>query len=466
MVLVSFLVRVVVRKRRKKHGNMLSISNHTTTKDDNTNSSYTTATSVPLSVFLQALSRRTHSSSNSSHNNKNATNISKVYLRNNQIYFQTTNHHHPTMISSWKKTYLPQSEALQRSILEQLLYSIEEMDILPPSLMMTILSSSTLVALLPFVYLYFVYRIFKGTNNEHLPASNNNNNNNNNTTWNDVAGMDHIRDECAEILHALHAPQVYHSLGARAPRGLLLYGPPGTGKTLLARALLHQKVDAFVACSASAFVEMYVGRGAARVRNVFAQVQQQAKQRRRWWSDLFNTTTETKSSQTPTAILFIDELDALGKTRSGNAFVSNDEREQTLNQLLSEMDGFHQDESVRLVVIAATNRIDVLDPAILRRFERQIHVPYPSEEGRIEILKLHASRTKVGRLDWRKLARETGNFSGADLRNVVNEAALLAVRAKSSTVGQDHFEHAIRRIRANKDSYRRNGNEIGSGFGP
>jgi len=234
------------------------------------------------------------------------------------------------------------------------------------------------------------------------------------------------------------------------------------GKTLLAQAVAGEaNANCFLACSASDFVEMYVGRGAARVRSLFAQARNEAK-RKTWWKQLplwsvftgqnnrdRNGNTEATQPRTASAILFIDELDALAKTRG--SISSNDEREQTLNQLLVELDGFareQQQEDVTLIVIAASNRADVLDPAVLRRFDRQIHVGYPDAQGRKEILKIHAQRVACDDIDWDRLASETrtGGLTGADLCNMVNDAALLAVRDRSPVVRQCHMEHAARRV--------------------
>ncbi|EEC51941.1 predicted protein, partial [Phaeodactylum tricornutum CCAP 1055/1] len=268
------------------------------------------------------------------------------------------------------------------------------------------------------------------------------------TTFRDVAGIDSVLLEVAEVVSFLREPALYKSVGAQAPRGILLYGPPGSGKTLLARATAGEAcVDSFIACSASDFVEMYVGRGAARVRSIFDKARTEARRKHgigAWWNVLLHP---SKKDRKPCAILFIDELDALAKTRS--TLSSNDEREQTLNQLLTEMDGFTLNSDVTLVVMAATNRADILDPAVLRRFDRQIEVGYPDAVGRKSILMVHQHAIKTSNsIDWERLASDamTVNFSGADLRNVVNEAALLAVRENCLAVQQNHLEHAVRRI--------------------
>ena len=229
--------------------------------------------------------------------------------------------------------------------------------------------------------------------------------------------------------------------------------------------------DSFTAVSGSMFVEMYVGRGAARIRSLFAKARRDAVRRRKmkraaaWWSNLlgFTSTATAAALKRPAcAILFIDELDAVAKARSSDAIHGNDEREQTLNQLLTEMDGFessrsksggedagNNDDDVTLIVIGASNRVDVIDEAVLRRFDRQIFVGYPNEAGRKAILKVHAQKIECStNIDWDRLASSecTESFSGADLRNVINEAALCAIREKSNVVEQRHLMHASQRI--------------------
>jgi cell division protease FtsH len=233
--------------------------------------------------------------------------------------------------------------------------------------------------------------------------------------------------------------------------------------------------DSFTAVSGSMFVEMYVGRGAARIRSLFAKARRDAIHRRKmhraafWWSNLLGFTsaaTRAALERPPCAIIFIDELDAVAKARSSDSIHGNDEREQTLNELLTEMDGFetgrskgsggkgaNSEDDVTLIVIAASNRVDVIDEAVLRRFDRQILVGYPNEAGRKAILRVHATKIQCApNIDWEELAssEHTDNFSGADLRNVVNEAALFAIREKSASVHQSHLMHAARRIRQMK----------------
>jgi cell division protease FtsH len=249
-------------------------------------------------------------------------------------------------------------------------------------------------------------------------------------------------------------------------------------ETLLARAVAGEaNCDSFTALSGSSFVEMYVGRGAARVRSLFAKARRDALRRQKlshsvwWWASVFGLPTEplskaTSKEQRPAcAIVFIDEFDSVAKARSSDAILGNDEREQTLNQLLTEMDGFdtgsskgndegnNKDEQVTLIVIAASNRLDVIDEAILRRFDRQIYVGYPDAVGRKDILLVHAKKTKcASNIDWDLLASDTctANFSGADLQNVVNHGALNAIREKGQIVEQRHLIQAAQRINEQK----------------
>ena len=239
-------------------------------------------------------------------------------------------------------------------------------------------------------------------------------------TFDDVAGIDEAKEELEEIVEFLRNPQKYSRLGGKIPKGALLVGPPGTGKTLLARAIAGEAGVPFFTISGSDFVEMFVGVGASRVRDMFEQAKKNAP-----------------------CIVFIDEIDAVGRARGVGIGGGNDEREQTLNQLLVEMDGFEANEGV--IIVAATNRKDVLDPALLRpgRFDRQIHVPNPDIKGREKILTVHARKVPLGPdVDLRIIARGCPGFSGADLANLVNEAALTAARVGRRFVAMDDFEHA------------------------
>jgi cell division protease FtsH len=243
-------------------------------------------------------------------------------------------------------------------------------------------------------------------------------------SFDDVAGEDEAKTELEEVVDFLKHPMKYHQIGARIPRGVLLVGPPGTGKTLLARAVAGEANVPFFSLSASEFVEMFVGVGASRVRDLFEQ-----------------------AKATAPAIVFIDELDAVGRRRGAGLGNVNDEREQTLNQLLVEMDGF--DERHEVIVLAATNRSDVLDPAILRpgRFDRQVTVGLPDRKGREGILRIHTRHLQLGpKVDLDLIARSTTGFSGADLANLCNEAALFTARANRKQVTMTDFEEAADKI--------------------
>jgi cell division protease FtsH len=239
-------------------------------------------------------------------------------------------------------------------------------------------------------------------------------------TFDDVAGIDEAKEELEEIVEFLRNPQKFSRLGGKIPKGALLVGPPGTGKTLLARAIAGEAGVPFFTISGSDFVEMFVGVGASRVRDMFEQAKKNAP-----------------------CIVFIDEIDAVGRSRGVGIGGGNDEREQTLNQLLVEMDGFEANEGI--IIVAATNRRDVLDPALLRpgRFDRQIHVPNPDIKGREKILNVHSRKVPLGPdVDLRLIARGSPGFSGADLANLVNEAALMAARVGRRFVTMDDFENA------------------------
>ena len=243
-------------------------------------------------------------------------------------------------------------------------------------------------------------------------------------TFADVAGVDEAKEELREVIGFLKSPAEYGRLGGRIPKGVLLVGPPGTGKTLLARAVAGEAGVPFFSISGSEFVEMFVGVGAARVRDLFGEARLKAP-----------------------AIIFIDELDALGRARGAGSFGGHDEKEQTLNQLLSEMDGF--DPSSGLVLLAATNRPEILDPALLRagRFDRQVLVDRPDKIGRVQILDVHLKKVKLGNdVERAQIAAMTPGFSGADLANLVNEAALLATRRAAAAVMMQDFTGAIERI--------------------
>ena len=239
-------------------------------------------------------------------------------------------------------------------------------------------------------------------------------------TFSDVAGVEGAKLELTEVVDFLKSPDRFTAVGAKIPKGVLLVGPPGTGKTLLAKAVAGEAGVPFFSISGSEFVEMFVGVGASRVRDLFEQAKKNAP-----------------------CIVFIDEIDAVGRNRGAGYGGGNDEREQTLNQLLVEMDGFEENEGV--IILAATNRRDVLDPALLRpgRFDRQVNVPNPDIKGREKILNVHARKTPLGPdVDLRLIARGTPGFSGADLANLVNEAALMAARIGRTFVSMIDFENA------------------------
>ncbi len=251
-------------------------------------------------------------------------------------------------------------------------------------------------------------------------------------TFDDVAGQDEAKEALMEIVDFLHNPSRYTAIGANMPKGALLVGPPGTGKTLLARAVAGEANVPFFSISGSEFVEMFVGMGAAKVRDLFKQAQEKAP-----------------------CIVFIDEIDTIGKKRDGSGFSGNDEREQTLNQLLSEMDGFDGKEGV--VILAATNRPESLDKALLRpgRFDRRIPVELPDLRGREAILKVHAKNVKTGsNIDYNAIARATAGASGAELANIINEAALRAVRLNRDRIAQEDLEESVETVIA---GYQRKG---------
>ena len=316
---------------------------------------------------------------------------------------------------------------LDRGLVGDLINNGVKFDVKPreePSLIMSLLVSWGPMLLLIGVWIYFMRQMQGGGKGGAFSFGKSKarmlDENNNNVTFADVAGCDEAKEEVKELVDFLRDPQKFQKLGGRIPRGVLMVGPPGTGKTLLAKSIAGEAKVPFFTISGSDFVEMFVGVGAARVRDMFEQAKKNAP-----------------------CIIFIDEIDAVGRHRGAGLGGGNDEREQTLNQLLVEMDGFEATEGV--ILIAATNRPDVLDPALLRpgRFDRQIVVPNPDIIGREHILRVHMRKVPLAPdVDPKIIARGTPGFSGADLANLVNEAALLAARRNKRVVTMADFEHA------------------------
>jgi cell division protease FtsH len=316
---------------------------------------------------------------------------------------------------------------LDRGLVGDLINNGVKFDVKPreePSFLLSILASWGPILLLIGVWIYFMRQMQGGGKGGAFSFGKSKarmlDEANNTTTFADVAGCDEAKEEVKELVDFLKDPQKFQKLGGRIPRGVLLVGPPGTGKTLLAKAIAGEAKVPFFSISGSDFVEMFVGVGAARVRDMFEQAKKNAP-----------------------CIVFIDEIDAVGRHRGAGLGGGNDEREQTLNQLLVEMDGFEANEGV--ILIAATNRPDVLDPALLRpgRFDRQVVVPNPDVLGREKILKVHMRKVPLASdVDPKIIARGTPGFSGADLANLVNEAALMAARRGKRSVAMSEFEQA------------------------
>jgi cell division protease FtsH len=320
---------------------------------------------------------------------------------------------------------------LDRGLVGDLIANNVKFDVKPreePSLLLSILASWGPILLLIGVWIYFMRQMQGGGKGGAFSFGKSKarmlDEANNTTTFNDVAGCDEAKEEVKELVDFLKDPQKYQKLGGRIPRGVLLVGPPGTGKTLLAKAIAGEAKVPFFSISGSDFVEMFVGVGAARVRDMFEQAKKSAP-----------------------CIIFVDEIDAVGRHRGAGLGGGNDEREQTLNQMLVEMDGF--ETNLGVIVMAATNRPDILDPALLRpgRFDRQVYVTLPDIRGREQILNVHMRKVPVGQ-DIRAdiLARGTPGFSGADLANLVNEAALFAARRSGRVVEMIDFERAKDKI--------------------
>ncbi len=303
-------------------------------------------------------------------------------------------------------------------------------DVTPPSPWAGLLNLAYIilpVALIGLVF-WFIFRQAQGSNNAAMSFGKSRarmfSGEHPTVTFEDVAGVDEAKDELKEVVEFLREPQKFIQLGARIPKGVLLVGPPGTGKTLLAKAVSGEAGVPFFSISGSEFVEMFVGVGASRVRDLFDQAKRHSP-----------------------CIVFVDEIDAVGRQRGAGLGGSHDEREQTLNQMLVEMDGFDTDTNV--IVVAATNRPDILDPALLRpgRFDRRVTLDRPDMRGREAILKVHSKGKPLDpNVDLGTIARGTPGFVGADLENTVNEAALLAARRNKKTIGQPEFEEAIERV--------------------
>ena len=292
----------------------------------------------------------------------------------------------------------------------------------------TLLFTAILPVLLIGGFIYFMMRQAQGTNNQALSFGKSRARmflgNKQVVTFNDVAGVDEAKTELQEVVEFLKYPEKFNTLGARIPRGVLLVGPPGTGKTLMARAVAGEAGVPFFSISGSEFVEMFVGVGASRVRDLFDQAKRNSP-----------------------CIVFVDEIDAVGRQRGAGLGGSHDEREQTLNQILVEMDGF--DTNTNVIVVAATNRPDVLDPALLRpgRFDRQVILDRPDMKGRVAILKVHSKGKPLDKgVAIEDLARQSPGFSGADLANLMNEAAILAARRNRKVIAMNDFEEALERI--------------------
>ncbi|CAN5167347.1 ATP-dependent zinc metalloprotease FtsH [soil metagenome] len=298
------------------------------------------------------------------------------------------------------------------------------------------LVGAVLPVLLMVGFFYFIFRQARGTQESIFSFGQSKaklyNKDTPKVSFNDVAGVDEAKQELSEIVDFLRNPQKYKSMGARTPKGVLMIGPAGTGKTLLARATAGEANVAFFSMAGSEFMEMLVGVGASRVR------------------DLFNT---AKKAQP--AIIFIDEIDAIGRQRGNGLMGGHDEREQTLNQILVEMDGFTQNEQI--IVMAATNRPDVLDPALVRpgRFDRRVSLELPDVEGRKEILLIHAkNKPFIKEVNWDKVAKRTVGFSGADLENMLNEAAILAARLNKKAIDMADLEEAATKVKIGPEKKR------------
>jgi len=380
----------------------------------------------------------------------------------------------------WKKVTFPESKDMREKLLSKLSSTgCDQISTLTREKNVASYIQEGLIYAIPFIYLAMVYKMLQKFQNDPYadhdsPLSRQASSLTSKISFKDVAGITSAKLELREVVQCLSKPSIYKKIGARVPKGVLLYGPPGAGKTLLARAVAGEAGTncVFIACSGGDFVEVLVGRGAARVRDLFSRARREAlatiakNQTNSWISNIISSTPTSSNpshaSPQASAVIFIDEIDALAKSRVGASGGSSfgggcDEREQTLNQLLTEMDGFHSsNQHVTIVVFAATNRPDVLDPALLRpgRFDRHVHVGLPDRDGREAILKLHATKIQLAKegtlngINWKHVVKDKfmNDFSGADIENVVNEAAFLAVRKNDVLVGQNHLMEATEKI--------------------
>ncbi len=326
------------------------------------------------------------------------------------------------------KVYPDDMQAAAKAGNQELPADVYKADPTPDTSWLGLLLTGLLPLLVIGGFIFFMMRQAQGTNNQALSFGKSRARmflgNKTVVTFNDVAGVDEAKTELQEVVEFLKYPEKFNSLGARIPRGVLLVGPPGTGKTLMARAVAGEAGVPFFSISGSEFVEMFVGVGASRVRDLFDQAKRNSP-----------------------CIVFVDEIDAVGRQRGAGLGGSHDEREQTLNQILVEMDGF--DTNTNVIVVAATNRPDVLDPALLRpgRFDRQVILDRPDMKGRTEILKVHTKGKPLDKgVEVEGVARQSPGFSGADLANLVNEAAILAARRNKKVIGMSEFQEALERI--------------------
>ncbi len=355
--------------------------------------------------------------------------VKRVTVDENRLQVVFANGSEGTAQMESNATFVEQMKALGVNN-EQLASSNVKIEIKPPSAWLGI--ATALGYFIPFILLagvfWFVFRQAQGSNNAALSFGKSRarmfTGDQPTVTFDDVAGVEEAKEELFEVVEFLREPEKFISLGARIPKGVLLVGPPGTGKTLLAKAVSGEAGVPFFSISGSEFVEMFVGVGASRVRDLFDQAKRQSP-----------------------CIVFVDEIDAVGRQRGAGLGGSHDEREQTLNQMLVEMDGFDTDTNV--IIVAATNRPDILDPALLRpgRFDRRVVLDRPDMRGREAILQVHVKGKPLGPdVDLGVLARSTPGFVGADIENLVNEAAILAARRNKKVIGQPEMEEAIERV--------------------